>query len=501
MQNDFLDKTLNDLAERNKELNCLYSISTILEQPLYSVEEVLQQIVNILPQGWKKPDDTCAQIVFKNQVFISDNFLKTEWQQICDLMLEGQPVGSVKIYRRAPSIEDKVTPFLKEEKDLLSAVASRLSKAIARLNMEAALKKSEQRFRDLIENSIAGISIVQNNQIVYQNQEQKKLLGPLPRTYVLGDYENIHPDDVKMVMQANKDIQLGKIPNLDLDFRLIQESSGKDNPVMKRIFGRAMRIEYHGNESILVNLIDMTHIMELEQLLFKQDKMASLGRVAAGIAHEIRNPLSGINIYLAALKKMVDKPGNLHKVDQIINQLKSASIKIESVIKKVMDFAKPGEPKFALIQLNMSVKDALNLTTATLRKSGIIIETDLDENLPACYADPNLIEVTILNLINNAADAMRNMETNKIITVSSKVIDDHICIKVSDSGPGVPNELKNKVFDPFFTTKNDGTGIGLSLCHRILSDHSGDLSVSKGELGGAEFRFEIPIKKDMSSSD
>ena len=105
-------------------------------------------------------------------------------------------------------------------------------------------------------------------------------------------------------------------------------------------------------ESILLNIVDMTKIMELEQLLFRQDKMASLGRVAAGIAHEIRNPLSGINIYLNALEKVVEKPDSRPKVDQIISQLKSASRKIESVIKKVMDFAKPAEPKLALVQIN-----------------------------------------------------------------------------------------------------------------------------------------------------
>ena len=107
-----------------------------------------------------------------------------------------------------------------------------------------------------------------------------------------------------------------------------------------------MFIDYQGKESILVNMIDMTKIMELEQLLFRQDKMASLGRIAAGIAHEIRNPLSGINIYLNALEKLLDRPDSRPKVDQIISQLQSASRKIESVIKKVMDFAKPGQPKF-----------------------------------------------------------------------------------------------------------------------------------------------------------
>jgi signal transduction histidine kinase len=245
----------------------------------------------------------------------------------------------------------------------------------------------------------------------------------------------------------------------------------------------------------------MTKSMELEQLLFRQDKMASLGRVAAGIAHEIRNPLSGINIYLDALEKLVDRPDSRPKVVQVIDQLQSASRKIESVIRKVMDFAKPGKPNFVHIQINRPVEDALNLTAVTMRKSGIVIEKEFADNIPNCYADPHLIEEAVLNLINNAAEAMRKMDAGKKIAIRTGVTADHVFIKVSDSGPGVPMELKNKVFDPFFTTKNDGTGIGLSLCHRIVTDHKGVLSIDKGILGGAEFRLEIPIRKDAHSSD
>jgi signal transduction histidine kinase len=245
----------------------------------------------------------------------------------------------------------------------------------------------------------------------------------------------------------------------------------------------------------------MTKSMELEQLLFRQDKMASLGRVAAGIAHEIRNPLSGINIYLDALEKLVDRPDSRPKVVRVIDQLQSASRKIESVIKKVMDFAKPGKPNFVHIQINKPVADALNLTAVTMRKSGIAIEKELADNIPICYADPHLIEEAVLNLINNAAEAMRKMDAGKKVAIRTGVTRDHIFIKVSDSGPGVPIELKNKVFDPFFTTKNDGTGIGLSLCHRIVTDHKGILAIDKGILGGAEFRLEIPIRKAAHSSD
>jgi len=500
-QPDDIQKIITELTERNKELNCLYTVSRIMERRHHSLEKNLQQIVDLLPTAWQYPQYTYARIIFENQIFTSEHFIETSWRQSADMLVKGLVVGSVEVYCLEKGFDKSDHPFLKEEKALLEDVARRLGKRIERRRAEKALQKSEQRFRNLVENSIAGISIVQNNQIIFQNQEQEKLLGPLPRTFVLGDLDNIHIDDAETVMQANHEIQMGKVPNQDLDFRLFPASGNGDKRVLKRVFCRVMFIEYQGKQSILVNMIDMTKSMELEQLLFRQDKMASLGRVAAGIAHEIRNPLSGINIYLDTLEKLVDRPDSRPKVIQVIEQLQSASRKIESVIRKVMDFAKPGKPNFVYIQINKPVTDALNLTAVTMRKSGIAIETDFAENIPDCYADPHLIEEAVLNLINNAAEAMRAMKAEKKIIITTGVNGDRIFIQVSDAGPGVPEEHRHRVLEPFFTTKSDGTGIGLSLCHRIATDHNGVLVVDNGILDGAEFRLEIPMRKDAHSSD
>ncbi len=146
---------------------------------------------------------------------------------------------------------------------------------------------------------------------------------------------------------------------------------------MKWVHCQASQIEYQGKDAVMVNMMDMTKTKELEHLLIIQDKMASLGRVAAGIAHEIRNPLSGINIYLNTLKKLHHQAGSEEKVEQILRHLQSASIKIESVIRRVMDFAKPSEPKLTLIDINEPITDAINLTAVTMRKSGVNIETFL----------------------------------------------------------------------------------------------------------------------------
>ena len=617
-----LQKSMSELDERVKELNCLLEISRLVEKRNLTLDEIIQGIIDLIPPAWQYPDITCAKINFKGKEVKTSNFKETLWQQTRDIIVHGVQSGNLVVGYLEEKPECDEGPFLQEERALLDAISERLGRIIERrwaqeemhkseekfrelmenmhsgvavyeavgggedfevkdfnrsgekienINREKvigrsvtdafpgikdsdlfdalqrvwktgipehfsggvcqehrtppswrenyvyklssgeivavyqdvtkeklaqkALEESEKRFRDLVENSHTGISIIQNNQVVYQNQEQERLLGPLPRSYLLADFDKIHPDDVETVKRLSQSTDKAEIQTMETEFRFYPKGISKNAKDMRWVYCRALLTEYRGKEAVLVNMIDMTKAKELEQLLAIQDKMASLGRVAAGIAHEIRNPLSGINIYLNTLKKLHHQNGSEEKVKQILAQIQSASHKIESVIRRVMDFAKPGEPRLALIDLNQPITEALNLSAVTLRKSGVELERVLAGGLPPCKADTALIEEMALNILNNAAEAMKKMEAGKKIVVTSTVEGESIVIMISDSGPGILPDVKDKIFDPYFTTKSDGTGIGLSLSHRIVTDHGGSLTVANSDLGGAEFRIEIPIKK------
>jgi len=367
-----------------------------------------------------------------------------------------------------------------------------------RKRAEETLQESEKHFRDVVENSLTGISIIQDNKVVYRNPEQERIAGPLLESLNYPVFNGIHPDDVAKLKKFYQRILSRKVQTLDTDFRYYPEGKIDSEENMKWVYCRASLIQYQGKDSILLNMMDMTQAKKLEQLLIIQDKMSSLGRVAAGIAHEIRNPLSGINIYLSTLQKIFDRADSLDKVKEILEQLRSASGKIESVIRRVMDFSKPGEPKLVPININQSIEEAIQLSSVTLRKSEIKFEKVLSEDLPQCNADPHLIEEVILNLITNAAEAMKGIEFDKKIEVTSSMENKRILVKVADSGPGIPSNLKGKILDPFYTTKEGSTGIGLSLSHRIITDHGGSLSVGPSKWGGAEFIIEIPIKESST---
>ncbi len=487
---------MNKLNERIKELNCFYALSHLMEERNLSLEEILAETVNILPPAWKYPEITCARFSLEGEEYRTENFQETAWKLISNVVINGEQRGVLEVCYLQEKPEADNGPFLKEERNLLDAVSERLGRVVESKQAEEVLRESENMLRNLIGNSLTGISIVQDNQVVYQNKEQEKLLGPLPRSYKFVDFDDIYPDDLEKVEQFTRLIHSGEVQALDVDFRICSPSKKGSRSDIKWVYCRALATEYQGRAAILFNLMDVTKIKELEHLVNVQDKMSSLGRVAAGIAHEIRNPLSGINIYLNTLEKLFHKEGSSETVARIFRQIKTASSKIESIIKRVMDFSKPGQPHLILTDVNHSVEEAINLSAVTLRKSGIKVEKIFTPGLPKCYADPSLLEEMVLNFISNASDALRNME-NKIIRISTAADGTNVLVDVSDSGPGVPEPLREKIFDPFYTTKNDSPGIGLSITHRIITDHGGSVEVGTSDLGGAEFLIKIPINKGI----
>ena len=496
-----LKEKVVDAEIRARELNCLLEISRLFDQFGVSLKKIHQGIIEIILRSWQYPDITCARLTLADKEAVSWNFKETPWKLTSDIMVYGENYGSLVIgYLEERSTKDN-GPFLSEEKELIGAITRRLGKTLERKIAEDKLLKSERRFRNLIENSPTAISIVQNNKVVYRNTANKKLTGAPEDSNIFIDRENVHPDDVEMVMDNVTQLISGQKNNIAINFRFYPIDDKQNKKEITWVYFVASRIEYRGNEGFIVYMHDLTRVKKLEDLVKVQDKLASLGRVAAGIAHEIRNPLSGINIYLKTLGKILNAEknrGTEDKVNKILFQVQSASNKIESVIKRVMDFSRPGEPNFVLTNINHPVTEAFNLSSVTLQKTGICLTTDLSPDLPKCSTDPHMIEQVILNLITNAAEAMRDMDIEKKIIIKSFWQGSTVYIRVSDSGPGIPNGMKNQIFDPFYTSKSNSSGIGLSICHRIITDHGGSIEATTGKFGGAEFLIKLPASKDTN---
>ena len=246
---------------------------------------------------------------------------------------------------------------------------------------------------------------------------------------------------------------------------------------------------------------DVTDKAQAEEALANALRLESLGVLAGGIAHEIRNPLSSINISVSSIERACGASGGLEpdrreKIGLILEQMKAAAAKMGLVVQRIMDYSKPFPPRKETVDLNKIIEEAIRLSLSTLRKRDIAILRDMAPDLTKCHVDAQMIEQVLVNLITNACQAMEEIERAKLLEVASAVQNGRIVLRVSDSGPGVPPSLREKVFDPFFTTRKAGSGIGLSFSHRIVTDHGGALRVGTSRWGGAEFRIELPIAKE-----
>ncbi len=388
------------------------------------------------------------------------------------------------------------------EKSIVKEISDDIAYGLYRIDLEIKKKMAQKeqeeskiRFQTMIENSLNYISILQENTTVYENAGRNKRNKFIPRAFVPPDFKCIYTKDRNRIKKAYNALNKNKTTSLNEDFRYYPEIDTQNDTQIRWARISARKIDYMGIESLITNIMDITDSKEVETFLKIQDKMTSLGRVTAGIAHEIRNPLSGIYIYLKALKKIYHNMGDVNQVVSIIDKVEMASKKIESIIKRVMDFSKPGSPHFVMTNINHNIDEVTKLTAVTLRKSQIQFIKELDPSIPECWNEPHLIEQVVLNLITNAAEAMKDYEGEKSIWLKTFKKGPSVAISIKDSGPGIPMARRSKIFDPFYTTKTNSSGIGLSICHRIITDHGGSLRLKTSNQHGAEFIIELPLKK------
>lgn len=271
-----------------------------------------------------------------------------------------------------------------------------------------------------------------------------------------------------------------------------------------RLWTAPVREEKGGIRCAIGVFLDVSQLKEMEQIALIQQKMATLGHVAATIAHEIRNPLSGLNLYVETLERILGEADipirDLQaKTKSAFAGIKSVSANMETVIGRVLSFARPGPPRMELFDINARIRAAVGMVKISLQKAGARVAEALQEDLPLCRGDMRLFDQVLINLITNAAQAMEGQKSERVIELTSSVVRSspeegrYLAVSVADSGPGIPEEVRERIFEPFVTTRKLGVGIGLSIIHKIVSDHRGFIRVGTSRFGGALFTIGLPI--------
>ena len=364
-----------DLRERIKELTCLYGIARVVEHPGLSLPNVLNAVVGLLPPAWQYPSITGGRIVLDGATYATDGFHETSHQQCAPVVIGGRDRGLVQVVytEERPPLDEG--PFLKEERDLIDAVAREVATIIERREAEAERARLQEQVRHA-------------------------------------------------------------------------------------------------------------------------DRLATIGQLAAGVAHEINEPLGNILGFAQLALKSPDAPEQTRKD---LERIEAASLHAREIIRKLMVFARQTPPSRRGVDLSALVEDGLLLFESRCAKAGITLTRDLEAGLPEVTADPGQLRQVLVNLLVNAMQAMPN---GGELTVRTRSDTDHVSLIVEDGGVGMAPETVKQVFLPFFTTKDvgEGTGLGLAVVHGIVSAHGGRIGVESQVGLGSRFEVQLPLDAQPSQT-
>ena len=240
---------------------------------------------------------------------------------------------------------------------------------------------------------------------------------------------------------------------------------------------------------------------KMNEQIVETGKLASVGELAAGIAHEINNPVA-IMVeeagWIEDLLEDVEGEDGLKNLDEFrrsLEQIKNQGRRCKEITHKLLSFARKTDSRVQEVQVNHLIEEIVSLSAQRAKYSKVTIETNLANDLPTVQVSQSELQQVFLNLINNALDAMA--KKGGIIHISSKADGAFLIFEVTDNGPGIPEANLSRVFDPFFTTKpvGKGTGLGLSICYGIIKKMGGDIDVHSVVDAGTAFRVRIPLLK------
>jgi two-component system NtrC family sensor kinase len=356
------------LRERFKELECLYGIAKVAALPGISLESILRRTAELLPPGWLYPEIAAARIVMDGRPYLTPGFRDGLQGLKADVVANGEVRGSIEVayVTQMPGLDEG--PFLKEERNLIDAVAGELALIIERR----------------------------------QAEEEKE---------------------------------------------------------------------------------------KLQEQLRHADRLATIGQLAAGVAHELNEPLGNI-LGFAQLAQKASPEQN--QVTHDLGRIEAASLHAREVVRKLMLFARQAPPRKAPVNLNRIIEDALYFLESRCAKAGIEMEKELAHDLPEIAADPGQIYQILVNLVVNAIQAMPE---GGHLSVRTDTSNGGIVLVVRDTGVGMEEDVLKKIFVPFFTTKDvdEGTGLGLSVVHGIVKSHGGTISADSKIGQGSRFTVFLPV--------
>ncbi|MCP3932822.1 MAG: PAS domain S-box protein, partial [Bacteroidetes bacterium] len=502
---EYQDELEHLVAERVKELNCLYNISKLTGEENITVEAFLQATVDIIPPSCQYPEITCSRIQLNGKTYMTDNFKKTEWLLYKDIKVSGKREGKIEIYYLEEKPEIDEGPFVKEERNLINSVAEQLGRTIDRLQIEKRIK-DDMLLSDKYIRSLPGLFYAfDDQQFIKWNSEWETVTGfsseELATKYGTDFFEG---ENQKLIKEAM--LTVFQVGSAEVEAELMTKS-GKTIPY----YFTGVREEIDGINHLIGFGIDITARKQaekekekLENKLRQAQKMEAIGTLAGGIAHDFNNILGAIIGYSEMAKE--DSPPE-STVAKDLDKVLEGSNRAKDLVQQILAFSRQEEMEKIPLHPERVMTEVIKMLRPSLPTT-IEIHQDITSTTGLILADPTQIHQLLMNLCTNAFHAME--ETGGKLGISLKEVTlstedlvhelnvesgTFIQLSISDSGPGIPPEIKKDIFNPYFTTKETGkgTGMGLAIVHGIVKSYGGFISLYSEPGEGTVFHVFLPV--------
>jgi histidine kinase len=386
------------------------------------------------------------------------------------------------------------SPIFNDEGEVVAAMEMATDITQVRL-LEQELKRSEEKYRTLFNSDPNPIFVLDINTLEIKDANERALNSYHYRKEALLGKSFLHLAD------AQEWDRLGKV-SWDKEGAVfkVRQYTKDEEPMLVNI--RFSSLKDLGQDTVIVTTSDVTERVKSEEQLIQASKMATLGEMSTGVAHELNQPLSVIKTSASFLMKKIHRHEQVSAeiLQELAEEMDSQVDRASLIINRLREFGRKTDIRKVNVQLNECIEGTFTVLGRQLEVHGIRVELDLQESLPPIKGDRTRLEQVFLNLIMNARDAMDEKEAlpgqamETILRISSKVEGDRVAVTISDTGVGMSQAVKEKIFEPFFTTKpvGKGTGLGLSISFGIVRDYDGEIEVESKEGSGTTFTIRFP---------
>jgi PAS domain S-box-containing protein len=357
-----------------------------------------------------------------------------------------------------------------------------------RREMEEALRRQEEFQRYLLESFPDLILVIDlEERYSFVSSRIRDLLGYRPEDLIGKTIEEV-PDHSPEFVSLYRDVRSGRkvfgfceyrTKHRDENWRTMRASASPLHNAQNKVSG------------VIVSMRDITVERKLEQQIIQSERLAAMGQMIGGFAHELNNPLTSI---LGASELLQDEKVSDQMRKQLV-MLHQQSRRAAEIVQNLMYFSRPPAPGKSPINITDLMQRTLHLHAYSLRKNNITVDFLPDTSLPMVHGDPHQLMQVFLNLLLNAEHAIREVRDRGTLRIRLSKENKSVSATFQDDGPGIPPEILPNIFDPFYTTKRPGrgTGLGLSICKAIMREHSGNVEASSGPGGGAVFTVTLPV--------